>query len=410
MRLVFCLYKYFPYGGLQRDFLRIALACAARGHDIRVLTLEWQGARPPELDIEIVAVRGLTSPARYRRFSAAVQRRLARDPADAVIGFNKMPGLDIYYAADPCYAHKASTQRGALYRLLPRYRHFLDYERAVFAPAAGTRILMISDLQRPLFESHYGTPAERFYPLPPGIDTSRRAPPDAEAAAIRAAFRADFGLASDQPLLLMIGSGFRTKGLDRVLHGLAALPPALAATRLFVIGQDDPAGFQRLAGRLGVGARVRFFSGRDDVPRFLQGADLLVHPAYSENTGTVLLEALVAGLPVLTTANCGYAHHVGESGAGQVLPEPFRQTDFDGALAALLAGDRAALRRQALAWAARADIYRLSERAAELIEQLAPGRLAPEQPAPEQPAPGQPAPGQLAPGQLAPGRERRCGS
>ena len=32
MRLAFCLYKYFPHGGLQRDLLRIALACQRRGH------------------------------------------------------------------------------------------------------------------------------------------------------------------------------------------------------------------------------------------------------------------------------------------------------------------------------------------------------------------------------------------
>lgn len=374
MQLVFCLYKYFPYGGLQRDLLRIARACVARGHEVRVLALAWQGPRPAELDIEVIPARGLTNPARYRRFTAAARRRLAAHPADAVIGFNKMPGLDIYYAADPCYAHKAHTRRGALYRLLPRYRHFARYEAAVFAPAAHTEILMISDLQRPLFERHYGTPAERFHALPPGIDPSRRAPPHAEAAAMRAAFRAEFGLGPDQPLLLLIGSGFRNKGLDRILKGLAALPPALAATRLFVLGQDHPAAFQRLARRLGVGEQVRFLAGRDDVPRFLQGADLLVHPAYSENTGTVLLEALVAGLPVLTTANCGYAHFVAEAGAGDVLPEPFRQSDFDGALAGLLAQSRIGLRERALAWADQADIYRMPERAAELIERLAPGR------------------------------------
>lgn len=374
MRLVFCLYKYFPYGGLQRDLLRIAQTCAARGHEVRVLTLEWQGARPAELDIEVIPTHGLTNPARYRRFTAAVQRRLAERPADAVIGFNKMPGLDIYYAADPCYTHKAHTRRGWLYRLLPRYRHFAAYEAAVFTPAARTEILMISDQQRPLFERHHGTPAERFHGLPPGIDRSRRAPPDAEAAAIRAAFRVEFGLAPDQPLLLLVGSGFRTKGLDRVLRGLAALPPTLASTRLFVIGQDHPAAFQSLARTLGIGGQVRFFSGRDDVPRFLQGADLLVHPAYSENTGTVLLEALVAGLPVLTTANCGYARHVAESRAGAVLPEPWRQDAFDAALATLLSADRVPLRANALAWAEQADIYHMQEHAAALIEQLAPGQ------------------------------------
>jgi UDP-glucose:(heptosyl)LPS alpha-1,3-glucosyltransferase len=375
MDLAFCLYKYFPYGGLQRDFLRIARACQARGHRVRVYVLSWDGEAPADLEVVRLPDHGFTSPARYRHFSRALAAHLAQRPVDAVVGFNKMPGLDIYYAADPCYAHKAHTQRSALYRLLPRYRHFAQHEAAVFGPAARTEILMISSVQEPLFRHHHGTPPERFHLLPPGIDPSRRAPPD--AALVRATFRTEFGLDATQPLLLMVGSGFRTKGLDRVLRGLAALPPAHAATLLFVIGQDDPAPFQRLARRLGVAGRVRFFAGRDDIPRFLQGADLLVHPAYSENTGTVLLEALVAGLPVLTTANCGYAHYVAEADAGAVLPEPYGQEAFDHALVALLAADRSAWRARALAWAATADIYGLPERAAALIEQLAPGARRP---------------------------------
>ena len=43
MQLAFVLYKYFPFGGLQRDFMRIALKCQARGHAIRVYTPIWEG-------------------------------------------------------------------------------------------------------------------------------------------------------------------------------------------------------------------------------------------------------------------------------------------------------------------------------------------------------------------------------
>jgi UDP-glucose:(heptosyl)LPS alpha-1,3-glucosyltransferase len=39
----------------------------------------------------------------------------------------------------------------------------------------------------------------------------------------------------------------------------------------------------------------------------------------------VLLEAVVAGLPVLTTAVCGYAHHISDADAGVVVAEPFTQ-------------------------------------------------------------------------------------
>jgi hypothetical protein len=72
-----------------------------------------------------------------------------------------MPGLDVYYCADPCYEDKARTLRNPMYRLSGRYRHFAAYERAVFAPQARTEILMISTVQQALFEKHYGTPAAR---------------------------------------------------------------------------------------------------------------------------------------------------------------------------------------------------------------------------------------------------------
>ena len=51
MQLACTLFKYFPYGGRQRDFLRIALACQARGHAIRVYVLSWQGDIPAGFEV-----------------------------------------------------------------------------------------------------------------------------------------------------------------------------------------------------------------------------------------------------------------------------------------------------------------------------------------------------------------------
>ena len=368
MKLAFCLYKYFPFGGLQRDFLRIARACQARGHSIRVYVLDWEGEVPSDFEVVHVPVRAWSNVRRYEKFTRWVRLHLVRRPVDRVIGFNKMPGLDVYFAADPCYEEKARTLRNPLYRFFSRYRHFTAYERAVFAPESRTEILMISQLQQPFFERHYGTPAARFHLLPPGIARDRKAP--SNAAEIRAAFRLEFGLGADDLLLLQVGSGFKTKGLDRSIKALAALPDALRVrTRLFVIGQDDPSEFKRQAAGLGLAERVTIFPGRDDIPRFLLGADLLIHPAYNENTGTVLLEAVVAGLPVLVTAVCGYAHYIAEADAGRVLAEPFAQSALDATLGEILADAPARRRWQAnaLAFAETADIYSNAERAADII-------------------------------------------
>jgi len=142
--------------------------------------------------------------------------------------------------------------------------------------------------------------------------------------------------------------------------------------RLIAIGQDDPKPFVSMTRALGLGDKVRILKGRDDIPRFLLGADLLIHPAYNENTGTVLLEAVVAGLPVLTTAACGYAHYIEEAGAGRVVPLPFDQAGFEALLAGMLADDaaRRQWRASGLAWAETADIYSLPERAADIILQM----------------------------------------
>ena len=368
MQLAFVLYKYFPFGGLQRDFMRIALECQKRGHQIRVYTLIWEGDIPPGFEVLVAPVKAIFNHRRNEKLSAWMAADLAKRPVDRLIGFNKMPGLDVYYAADGCFEDKAQTLRGGLYRRWGRYRHFAEYERAVFGKDAHTEVLMISEVQQPLFIKHYGTPVERFHLLPPGISQDRRAP--ANAAEVRAEFRKEFNLGDDDLLLVQIGSGFKTKGVDRSLKALAALPSALRKrTKLMVIGQDDPKVFQLQSATLGLGDQVQFLKGRSDIPRFLLGADLLIHPAYNENTGTVLLEALVAGLPVLVSKVCGYAHYIAEADCGLVLDEPFEQEQLNGYLQRMLEDPqaRASWSRNGLAFAETADLYSMPQHAADVI-------------------------------------------
>lgn len=372
-RIAFVLFKYFPYGGLQRDFMRIALACGERGAAVRVYTLGWAGDRPPDFDVRVPDIRAFTNHRRYARLAAWVQADLARAPVDLVVGFNRMPGLDVHFAADPCFALRAAS-RSVLYRATPRCRHFLAFERAVFAADADTHVLVLTAAQQQAFQQCHGTPAQRFTVLPPGIARDRAA--GADAADLRASLRTELGLGEDQRLLLLLGSGFRVKGLARVLHAMAALPAAqLARTHLLAVGQDAAAPFVALARRLGLADRVRIQPGRDDVPRLLQGADLLVHPAHSETAGMVLLEAIVAGLPVLTTDTCGYAPYVRAADAGMVLPSPFAQSALDAALAHMLdAPERARWRAQGIAFGATHDLYGMPGFVANLLLERATGR------------------------------------
>jgi len=370
MQFAFCLFKYFPFGGLQRGFLRIAEICLERGHQVDVYTGSWQGEIPEGLQVSMLPVRRLTNHRRYESFAKKLSKCLAARHYDSVVGFNKMPGLDVYFASDTCFAAKAST-RSFWYRLTGRCRSFLRLERAVFDKESKTEILLISEQQKALFMDYYGTAEQRFHLLPPGIARDCLAPRNAED--VRAELRSELGIRSDQNVVLMVGSDFKRKGVDRAIRAMSALPSKLRAkTTLWIVGEGKTRPFRRLAKRFGVAEQTRFVGGREDVPRFLVGADLLLHPAYRENTGTVLIEAMAAGLPVLATDICGYGYHIERAGAGELVPSPFKQETLNQLLAFMLSSEKKnQWKHNGKDYVANTDVFSRAEKAANIIEQVA---------------------------------------
>jgi UDP-glucose:(heptosyl)LPS alpha-1,3-glucosyltransferase len=374
VNIAFCLFQYFPFGGLQRDFKHIAEACQRRGHGISVYTTAWEGEMSSDFRVSLVPVRGITNHQRSWNYSKDVNKLLAKQTNDLVVGFNKMHGLDVYYAADPCYQAKITGEKGAMYRLGPRYRTYLALEKAVFEISSKTQVLLISEKERAQYIAYYSTPEERLHSLPPGISRDRVISGDGDA--IRKEVRNAYHISDDEYLLLMVGSSFNTKGLDRSLLALAALPESVRRrTRLFVIGEGKAGPFESLAKRLKVSEYLNFLGGRDDVPKFMISADLLLHPAYSENTGTVLIEAMAAGLPVLATDVCGYASHISAAGAGLLILSPFQQQEFNSLLKEmLLSPDREMWKRNGIEYVKRNDFFSMPEKAAALIEAISVAR------------------------------------
>ncbi len=380
MRIAFCIFKYFPFGGIQRDLRKFAQECLERGHEVRVYTCKWQGERPAGLDVQVAPVKAVFNHKLYERFAAWVAEQEAADPSTVVVGLNKMPGLDVYYAGDSCYEHKARTQRGVFYRLGGRYRSFYAAEKAVFEPQSRTEVLTISDIHTPDFRRFYGTQPERFHRLPPGIERDRRAPESpAERARVRRDKRDELGHGDDELVLLFVGSGFIKKGLDRVLRAVKAQPTSVyQRLTLYVVGQDKAEPFRRMASRLGVLPHVHFFDqGREDIPELLWCADGLALPAYDENAGMVILESMIAGLPAVVTKNCGYAHYLETAGAGIVTDAPFNQDKFNADLTRLLtSSERESWSAAGRDFARNDEIYQLIPTAVSYIEQFAHSRCA----------------------------------
>ncbi len=372
MKLALCLFKYSPFSGLSRDFMRVLRECQQRGHEVVVYASQWDGDRPDDINLVELKTFRRTNHAMNAAYYRKLKSHLDSGDHDIVIGFNKMPGLDIYYGADYCYVGRVSPKYPQLYRLTPRYRQMAAFERAVFGSDSNTQVLSLSERERIVYRQYYETADQRFHILPPTLDRERRLQQD--HGHVRASVREELSAGEDEQLVLFIGSGFKTKGLDRAIAAFATLDDETRLrSRLLVIGEDESTAFKRQANRLRVSDRVSFMGGRSDIPQLLAAGDLLLHPAYNENTGTVLLEAIAAGLPVLATDVCGYASHIEKADAGAVLHSPFRQETLNSALYDMLSSPlRAQWRSNGLRYGEDPALYTMPETVVDIIEQWQP--------------------------------------
>jgi UDP-glucose:(heptosyl)LPS alpha-1,3-glucosyltransferase len=329
MHFAFAIVSLFPGGGLQRDCIDIARLVRKLGHEVTIFTSRKVGdGFAEDLPLRVLSGCGYTNHSRQRMFSDEFMR-VASGEFDLVVGFDKLAGLDILYCSDR--SMRARATKNPILRLLPRYREYIALEKESFAPDGTTRILLLSESQLSEYWNAWRTEPKRLHLLPPTLTPARRRP-EFRTDGTRAELRARLGLTAKDWVWIATCVQPFTKGTDRSVRALRRFPDA----HLLVVGlAGDMArsvSTRRVAQRLGVDGQIKWLGHREDVPELMAAADLFVHPARYDTTGTVILEAIVNGLPVITTSSCGYAKHVNLANAGIVLHEPFRLPTFVAAL------------------------------------------------------------------------------
>jgi UDP-glucose:(heptosyl)LPS alpha-1,3-glucosyltransferase len=362
-RIALAIFRLQPAGGLEQHCLRLAGILARRGAAVTLVTTRPPETSPSGVTVVTLKARGFSNHRRLANFAEDAGRRVAAG-FDRTVAFHAIPGFEMIVCADPSRGRPPIPRRW-----LPRYRTYAGLEDAAMGTGTGSArlVLTLSGAQRGAFiRNHYADPA-RFILLPPTVDRRRARPtPTAEE---RAEARRALGLTEGGPVWLWIGLQPRTKGLDRALTALAAEPGA----RLIVSGLDPRsragAAMERRAARLGVRQRIVWlgFAAEAALTQAFAAADLLLHPSRADVTGTVILEAMASGLPVITTAVCGYGEHVASAGAGVVLAEPFQAGELRQALAAATPQRLATWSANAAAYAGRDALYSGLDRAADLI-------------------------------------------
>jgi glycosyltransferase involved in cell wall biosynthesis len=334
LRILHTVEFYAPsVGGAQEVVKQVSERLAGRGHDVTVATSRLaerdfatlNGVHIEGFNVSGNAVRGIGGEVeRYRAFvrsggfDVVMSYATQQWATDALL---PMAGeLDAATVLAPCgFSALHDPEYGGFFAALPEQMarwdrlvfHSSTYQDVVFAREHGlTNIQVISN----------GADEREF-----GADA-------AERAHRRARFRAAYGIADDEPLLLTVGSHTGGKGHSLVLDVLGRLDVPSATLALVgntALGRGCLPGCRRRAAFARARSRGRrrallLDPPRDGVVDAYFAADLFVFGSQVECSPLVLFEAAAAGLPFVTVPVGNSAEIAQWTGAGVVVDAPRR--------------------------------------------------------------------------------------
>jgi UDP-glucose:(heptosyl)LPS alpha-1,3-glucosyltransferase len=179
----------------------------------------------------------------------------------------------------------------------------LNLEKRQFSAPQLKKIIAVSaEVKRDIL-ANYPVPEGKIVVLYNGVDGERFRLRRCDGT--RRMIRERWQIPSDAPLVLFVGSGFRRKGLERLISAWKS--PGLAHVYLLIVGSDARAARYKARVERIYDDRIIFAGRQEEVENYYAAADVVALPALQEAFGNVVLESLASGVPVLVSRSVGAA-------------------------------------------------------------------------------------------------------
>ncbi len=317
------IHKITGVGGSERHLLALLPALRARGIDARFVGFDVE-----DMDAQrfYEGLDELAVPYRHVACGRDVSPRMARDVVAALRG-DRPDLLHTHLVHGDIYGSMASRRLGVPF---VSSRHNDDrylagpfrYVDRAFARRADA-LIAISDAVRRFLES-VGLPREKLVTIRYGLDAIPSAASELTPEAA--------GIPPDVPLVLAIGRLTPQKDHPTLLRAFARARTEHPGAMLAILGIGPlEAETRALVSELHLDDAV-VLPGRLEVRDWLERADIFVHTSRWEGFGIVLLEAMLAGLPIVATRVSAIPEVVADGATGLLVPSG----DSDGVAGGLL--------------------------------------------------------------------------
>ena len=296
-------------GGAEAYLKRLAAGLEGNGHAVRLYaSMNW----PPEEwtfgPLTRIDARSAIG------FADEIEKLATSSECNVLMSFERIWRCDLYRAGDGVHRswlerrEKSSGSFQKLRRVFNRkHSATLALEESLFAKGGAARVIANSRMVKDEIVHFYGFPAEKIDVVYNGVPIDALQP-DAET---RARLRKTLGLGERDVAVLFAGSGWERKGLR---FAIDAIEKTGKEMRLLVAGRGEQRKFRS--------ERVQFLGVVEDMPALYAAADIFLAPTIYDPFSNACLEALAAGLPVITTHANGFSEIIETGLHGTIVNDP----------------------------------------------------------------------------------------
>lgn len=249
----------------------------------------------------LVKTFGFTDYQKRKSFATRVQKAIETGQYDLVIGNGGLLQQDVVFLHN--LVHRAqelipgeSTKKVATVGRI----------HAGFLANLGFKLLIAnSNMMKDDLVSRYKIPESRIKTVYPGNDPGRFSVE--KRLESRGKSRLDLGVQDDEFLAGLITSGnFEKRGVAALFKAVNCIPDEkLHCCKFLVVGKEK--NFSSYLSLLKENARnkIIYIPQEKQIEKLYYALDLYLLPAYIEEFGLVIQEAMACGLPIITTRNVG---------------------------------------------------------------------------------------------------------
>ena len=343
MKIAFIAEHFNPgRGGAETYMNDFSIFLTARGHEVHFYTQD-KIDNANGIIFHYIKTSGITRKIRWMQwlsFLKQSRQQCEKEGFDIVMGAGKCSGVNVYQPHGGCVL--ASHRQNALLvgnRLITSLKKLSNFfspkhivarriDAALYSDPK-THYIAISKMVQSHMKEFYQVDESRVHLIYNGIDTSRFSPATEKQ---RQSARQQLGLPQDKVVFSLVAHNFKLKGVKELIEAMVVLKKQRSDFLFAIAGNGKRQAFEQQARKSGVEQHIKFLGALDKPELVYTASDVYVQPTWYDPCSLVVLEALAAGLPTITSSFNGAGELIEQGIEGFVISRPDNTEELSSAL------------------------------------------------------------------------------